>query len=181
MPSVVARCPSNLDDCNSAAKPYTGALLHFVTGGTPTHRAAAMSQLKIFRALIWSSLILAIIGALIDIVIPGLLPRTVALAGQGIESGSTDEIVLLAALVPLVIAAIVGIVAIFKLKPWARTFNMVVTVVGVLIMPLVGPTIQSGVATAFIEACQLSWGAVLAMAYFSEVSQYFESSKGQQA
>ena len=141
-----------------------------------------MKQLTIFRSLIWSSLILGTLGAVIDLVIPGLHPRIFEAAGHGIEPGSTAEIVLLIGLVPLVIAAIVGFVALLKLKPWARTFNMIVTVVAILITPFIGPTIQSGLATAIIEACQISWGAVLAMTYFSEVSQYFGASRnGQKA
>lgn len=56
----------------------------------------------------------------------------------------------------------------------ARTGYLILVIVFLFLTPLFGLRVQSGLESYFLDAVNILDGAVLAMAYFSKVSQYFQ-------
>jgi hypothetical protein len=58
----------------------------------------------------------------------------------------------------------------------ARTGYLILVLVFLFLTPLNGLRVQSGLESYFLDAVNILDGVVLAMAYFSKVSQYFQKS-----
>lgn len=74
--------------------------------------------------------------------------------------------------VALVIAGYVGL---FLLKRWGRALSLAMTVLALPLYLLTGPTLLSPIEAMLTDASTLVWGACLALAYFSPVSERFDS------
>ena len=81
--------------------------------------------------------------------------------------------VLLLMAIPLLFAWLAGLVGLFLIKRWGRGLSLYLTLLGLLIYPLTGPSIASGWSGGLSELAALSWGAALACAYFSPVAEAF--------
>lgn len=73
----------------------------------------------------------------------------------------------------LIIVWLAGLVGLFLFKRWGRTLSLYSTAAEFLIYPFQGPSLSSALEATFFEASILVWGAVLALAYFSSVSERF--------
>jgi hypothetical protein len=80
---------------------------------------------------------------------------------------------LAAVLVPWLVASIVSTIGLFFFWYWVRPFALVTAILGLAVSPLFGPELSSGWSSALLEASFLAWGAVLALAYYSPLSQSF--------
>jgi hypothetical protein len=71
------------------------------------------------------------------------------------------------------VAWIVGLIGLFYIKPWARSLSLYSTLAGFLLFPLSGPSLYSGIELALADGASILWGAILAISYFSPVSERF--------
>ena len=79
-------------------------------------------------------------------------------------------------LVLVIFAALLSsIVGLYRFKRWARPLALWTLAAEFVIYPFLGPTLESALENTFMFASSLSWGAVLALAYFSPpISSRFE-------
>lgn len=136
-----------------------------------------MSQTAIFRCVILASIVLAVLGPLLDLFMPGLIPQEFE---DAYDAYFTEEPQLWLALalgvfgLALIVGAVVGTVGLWLFKPWSRGFSFWLTVSSVVTYPFLGPVVYSGWALMLTEVAMMLWGAALAMAYFSELRLRFE-------
>jgi hypothetical protein len=65
-------------------------------------------------------------------------------------------------------------VGLFRFKRWARRLFLVLTLFGFVPILAMGPTVETGAATALAEAATLLSGIILALIYWSPVRDRFE-------
>ena len=85
------------------------------------------------------------------------------------------EWVLLAASFPFLVATLVSFVGLLLFKRWSRSLSVATSLVGLLLLPLFGPTVEPGVTTAFNYAAGMLYGALLAWAYSPPAAAWFEA------
>ena len=134
---------------------------------------------QLFRALMLASLALSILAFIIDITVPALVPEGVRFAEEQYWNGtSTAGLVFrLGLLLGYVIVSLVAFVGLYFFKQWARTANLVLSALLLLLAPALGHVVLSGLAQGLAEIALMLWGAVLALAYFSPISERFETSQ----
>lgn len=129
-----------------------------------------------FRALLLFSVSTGLASAFIDSLFPALIPDALSAAWER-ESPFDPDIetvwLLVALLVPWLVASVASTVGLFFYWHWARPTALIVAVLGLAVSPLLGPGLASGWSSALLEASFLSWGAVLALAYWSPIGQRF--------
>lgn len=133
---------------------------------------------QVFRGFMLASLVLSILAFIIDLTVPALVPEIVRLAEEQYWSNSSGAGLMLRAslFVLYVIASLVAFVGLYFFKRWARTTNLVLAALLIVIAPALGHIVLSGLAQGLGEIALLLWGAVLSLAYFSPLSQRFEAS-----
>ena len=80
-------------------------------------------------------------------------------------------------ILPLAIGSVAGLIGMFMFKPWARTFSLVFTVAGLILLPFMGTVVLSQVDYVMSELAAMVWGAILALAYYSPVSSLFSTAR----
>ena len=131
----------------------------------------------LFRLIVVIGFLMAIMGATLDAVIPDAVPRQLSDAYESFSNEALDANWYIAGALALVcgIGIFIATVGLYLFKPWARTAAVVVTIAALPLYVLLGPIVQSGWATMLIESSSTLWGVVLAMAYFSPLSERFQS------
>ena len=81
--------------------------------------------------------------------------------------------VLIALALPFLASYVASFVGLLKFRPHSRSLNIVVSAVGLIVLPLAGPTVEPGIATALLHASSMLYGAVLASAYHRPVAVWF--------
>ncbi len=76
-------------------------------------------------------------------------------------------------LLGFLVAVVTGLAGLFKYKAWGRTLSLYTTVAGLAAWPFLGSSLSSGLEASLNEAATLIWGAILALSYFSPVSERF--------
>ncbi|MCK7497350.1 MAG: hypothetical protein MZW92_46010 [Comamonadaceae bacterium] len=130
---------------------------------------------SLFRALLFGSLVLGLVGAMIDVLVPGLVPEVLwqAQAEAAGEEIRLADYVLMVAGVVLLVAAVVSVYGLYMFRRWAPLFSLLVTVATVPLYPLTGVSVSSGWAVGFTEVSMMLWGAVLAFAYAGPIRDRF--------
>jgi hypothetical protein len=139
------------------------------------------AEVRTLRILIILAFALALIGPLSDLFFPELVPKLLLDARDSYEQSQEWSLIeisvmLISALGGLLLAA-VSTIGLFMLKPWGRKVTLWLTVAAPFSYPLLGPTLESGWATACSIASSTIWGVVLAMTYFSDLTTHFDVSK----
>jgi hypothetical protein len=136
-----------------------------------------MNQATIFRFLVVTSIALAVLGALVDSIVPGLLPTVLEEAYEtyvAAEEPTMSHALTLGGLaLVLLIGTAVGTIGLLLFKPWGRQLSLWLSVLAMLSYPFLGPAVYSGWATMLTETSMMLWGAALAMAYFAEIKLRF--------
>jgi hypothetical protein len=124
-----------------------------------------------------ASLGLTILAFIIDITIPPLVPEEVRFAEEMYwnEMSSAGFAFRLGVFIVYVAASLVAFVGLYLFKRWARTANLVLAALIIVVWPAMGHVVLSGLAQGLGEIALLLWGAVLALAYFSPIRERFES------
>ena len=136
-----------------------------------------MQTVMMFRLLVVASLVLGLIGAFLDTIVPGVIPKVLEDAYKvytDTDEGWGTAVILGVAAIGLLVAGIAATVGLLQLKRWSRSLALWVTIGAFATHPLIGVTLQSGWAFVLTEVSTAMWGAVLAMAYYSELKTHFE-------
>lgn len=136
-----------------------------------------MNQTAIFRCFILASLLLAVLGSLVDLFMPGLFPPELEEAYDAYvleEPSLWLAIAMGVSALIFLVGMIVGTIGLLLFKSWGRTLSFWLTIVSVAAYPFLGPVLYSGWTLMLTEVGIMLWGAALAMAYFSELKLRFE-------
>jgi hypothetical protein len=131
---------------------------------------------RLFRALIVASTAIGLAGGLIDFLVPGLLPEVLAEA-QGQWAGAYDPSAswgISAYFLGLLAGGIAATVGLFLFRRWARSLALWLTLLSLPAYVFFGAEARSGWAAMLMDSSWMMWGAVLGMAYFSEVRRRFD-------
>lgn len=130
-------------------------------------------SIKAFRVLLVAHLVALLASGGVDF-IPGAIPAALEQAYLDLPQPIiVGHVVLLVLALPLLVAWLAGIVGLFLMKRWARGLSLYLTLLGLLMYPVLGPSIASGWNSALSELSALLWGAALACAYFSPLAEAF--------
>lgn len=129
-----------------------------------------------FRGLVITSLVLTAAASVIDWLFPSFISQALADALHNeppSEFIETRPFLALAVFLPWTLAAVASTIGLLFFKRWARVVALYSTLIGFAFYPFFGATVSSALASALSEASFLLWGAVLALAYFSPISERF--------
>ncbi|HEY9405327.1 MAG TPA: hypothetical protein VIQ24_21935 [Pyrinomonadaceae bacterium] len=73
----------------------------------------------------------------------------------------------------ILIGYIITSVGLYRFRPWAKKLFLPLNIIALLLMPLHGPSVMTGWASAFNGLNFLVGGGVLFLVYLSPVSQMF--------
>jgi len=73
----------------------------------------------------------------------------------------------------LLVPWLVALVGLFHFKWWSRSLALYSTLASLLIYPFVGADLSSGIESGLYEAHSILWGVILAISYFSPLSDRF--------
>lgn len=129
-----------------------------------------------FRILIVCSILLGFASSLLDLLLPGLLSGELAAAieNEPLPALFDDQAVVVGiASVVALIAGIASTIGLFLFRHWGRSASLWLSFAALLLYPLFGATVYSGWAASLFELSSMTWGAVLALAYFSPLAARF--------
>jgi hypothetical protein len=87
---------------------------------------------------------------------------------------NTEHIwIILAVAVPLLAAAVAGVIGLYLFKRWGRTLSLYITGISLILNLLIGPTLSTPLENMFLDTSMLLWGAILALSYYSALSSRF--------
>jgi hypothetical protein len=128
-----------------------------------------------FRMLVWLHIALIFAGIGAAFVPNSISPELLAAyESEPLPWGTENEWLLFAFAVLLLVLWVAAFIGLLLLKRWGRTLALCATALTLIALPTFGPTLSTGLETALIEAAATCWGAVLALAYFSDVRVNFE-------
>jgi hypothetical protein len=124
------------------------------------------------------SLALTVLAFITDLIFPRLVPEGLRFAEEAYWNEMPTGVFTfrLVVFIAYVVASLVAFVGLYRFNRWARSANLVLTGLIVLFAPAMGHILLSGVAQGLADLALLLWGAVLALAYFSSISQRFGAS-----
>ena len=139
---------------------------------------------RLFRLLIVACISTGVIAMLINL-IPGAIPESLSKAEQALQTTESVNfkigdavygIALLFSLL-LLIAQLIGFCGMYFFKPWSRKLTFVTACISFPMAMFTGPTVLSAYAEPLVELSYNLWGAVMALAYYSSISENFTASK----
>ncbi len=131
-------------------------------------------SVKTFRVLLVAHLVALIASVGVDF-LPGAIPEELERAYHDLQQTVlVGHLVLMVLAVPLLLAWMVGVIGLFLTRSWARGLSSYLTLLGLFMYPVLGPSILSAWGSALSELAALLWGAVLACSYFSPVAVAFD-------
>ena len=138
-----------------------------------------MNQTTLFRFLVLASIAVAVLGSLVDSIVPGLLPTPLEDAYETYLATEEPSMSLALTLggftIVLLLGTLVGTVGLLLFKPWGRPLSLWTSVLAMFSYPFIGPVLCSGWAAMLTETSMMLWGAALAMAYFADIKVRFET------
>lgn len=129
-----------------------------------------------FRGLIVCSVLFAVAAGVVDALCPSLIPQSVVAALEKETATSifeTNPFAFLAFSLPWLIAVLASTIGLLFFKPWARPMALYSTLFGFISYSFLSPELSSPVASALTEASAMTWGAILALAYYSPLRENF--------
>jgi len=129
----------------------------------------------VFRVLLLASFLAAIATTRIDHMFPNLVaPEFQALRdGPRLANDFTNSAIFLGLGLLCLGSGVVSSIGLFFFKSWARPLAIFSTIVGLPVYVLGGQFVTSGWAEAFEQLSLQFGGAVIAMAYWSPLSERF--------
>ena len=129
-----------------------------------------------FRWVITASIVASILGIIADFIMEASLPeplRDYLNAQSEADLTTRDAIVAVVSLLFLV-AWVVAIIGLYCFWQFARPLMVIVLIGSIIISVVIGPTVQSGLTTAFAVVDTLLSGMILALIYTTPVRTWFE-------
>lgn len=136
------------------------------------------AAVTLFRALLVASVASAVLGGLIDVIFPGLIPEPLVKTIKALPATPMPALVLASALFLVTFGGtITAIVGLYFFQPWSRKLAVIMTLLGLLFAPLLGLSVRSGWSALFLEISTTLWGAILAMSFVSSLNERFETKR----
>ena len=132
-----------------------------------------------FRWVITASIVASILGIIADFIMEASLPeplRDYLNAQSEADLTTRDAIVAVVSLLFLV-AWVVAIIGLYCFWQFARPLMVIVLIGGIIVSVVIGPTVQSGLASAFYYVDTVLSGMILALSYTTPVRTWFEKSE----
>ena len=135
-----------------------------------------MKPESIFRWLLAISIILTLLGLILEYTTSPLLPPAVqeVLDAEMQAEITTGDLIMLAIGLPALAVLLAGYIGLFLLKPWGRACFIFSSIAIYLITPLLGSFLMTGVAYMSYDLASVCIGAIVAMAYLSPVKDIIE-------
>ncbi|HJQ59524.1 MAG TPA: hypothetical protein VJ890_21635 [Vineibacter sp.] len=129
-----------------------------------------------FRVLLTVNAVLFAAGMLVDdIVPPGFSEALLAAYGDRFywfDNHYWPSVVMFGLLIGIIVASYVGL---YLFKRWGRSVALLASLASIATYLVYGVTLTSGLQGALLEAGTLLFGANIALAYYSQVSERFDS------
>jgi hypothetical protein len=134
-----------------------------------------MNQLRVFRVLVWTQIATVVLSTAASFRLERTLPAALQAylheqenAPLGALEMATvfSAVLLLAALV----VAWIALLRFWRIAPW---LYLATTVVGLVLVLATGPSVTTAIETLFDAASSIMGGAILAMAFFSDLRAKF--------
>jgi hypothetical protein len=87
---------------------------------------------------------------------------------------TTTEWIALGLALPILAGALASFIGMLTFQRYSRPLSIGVSLVAVVTLPLFGPTVEPGIATALNLLSSMLYGAVIAISYYPPVSNWFE-------
>ena len=136
-----------------------------------------MNQLRLFRVLVWAQIGLVVLAIAASLRLEKTLPETLQayLRAQQDAPFTSKDAILTAAGIPLLAAMVVAWIALlrsWRIGPW---FYLGTTVAGIVLALATGPSVTTAIETTLDTASSVIAGAIIAMAFFSDVAARFRA------
>ncbi len=136
-----------------------------------------MNQLRLFRVLVSAQIGLVVLAIAASVRLEKTLPQALQayLRAQQDAPFVSKDAVLIAAGIPLLAAMVVAWIALlrfWRIGPW---FYLATTVGGFVLTLATGPSVATAIETALDTASSVIAGAIIAMAFFSDVAGRFRA------
>ncbi|EIU7613867.1 hypothetical protein MOU97_004344 [Vibrio vulnificus] len=138
-----------------------------------------MSSSSLFRLVLITGLIVAIIGAVAGISLSDSLPTILQDYLAQVENedmSSGRSIFFLLAMLAVLLLLPISTIGLWKFKSWARSLYVVITVAFIPFYPLTGPVVMNGWEAMFSDIAFILDGVLLTMMFTGEVGQKFRPS-----
>ena len=129
-----------------------------------------------YRALIAVSILLGLAGGALDVLVPSLLPQAFTTAME-VEDPFASPVLLQVTLVAAV-ATLAAVIGLWLFRPWAPRWALLTSVLGMPICVLQGANAFSGWSMMLVDLSSMTWGAVLALTFFSPLRGRFAHAPG---
>ena len=129
-----------------------------------------------FRWVITASIVATTLGIMADFIMLASLPeplRDYLNAQSEADLTIRDAIVAVVSLLFLV-AWVVAIIGLYCFWQFARPLMVICCIGGIIVSVAIGPTVQSGLTTAFYDVSTILSGMILALIYTTPVRTWFE-------
>jgi hypothetical protein len=129
-----------------------------------------------YRALIAVSILLGLAGGALDVLVPSLLPQAFTTAME-VEDPFASPVLLQVTLVAAV-ATLAAVIGLWLFRPWAPRWALLASVLGMPICVQQGANAFSGWSMMLVDLSSMTWGAVLALTFFSPLRGRFAHAPG---
>ena len=131
-----------------------------------------------FYLLLSLSIIFPIMSVMASVVFPNENIELTYSFIEELESANTGypdmDMLLVPVTIVLLVILIATYVGLFLFKPWARLLFVLGLVVSIPTYFMDGLFVSSGLEQLLYDACLLTYGAIIAVAYYSPVKHFFE-------
>ena len=132
-----------------------------------------------FRWVITASIVATTLGIMADFIMLASLPEPLRdyLNAQSEADLTIRETIVAVVSLLFLVAWVVAIIGLYCFWQFARPLMVIVLIGSIIISVVIGPTIQSGLTTAFYDVGTLLSGMILALIYTTPVRTWFEKSE----
>ena len=137
-----------------------------------------MQITSLFRIVLISSLVAAIVGIVAGINLTDTLPvvlQNYLIQIENEEMSGLEAIITIIALVALLIILPISTIGLWKFKSWARTLFVTLSIITIPFYPILGPVVMNSWEAVFNDLAVLLEGVLIAMMFFGPISEKFKS------
>ncbi len=129
-----------------------------------------------FRVVLASSVAAAVVGIITMVLSEASLPFELQryVSKQSAGPISARDLIMLVIWVPAMVLSLIAAIGMFFFWRPARMLALIGTLLALAAVPFSSPIVATGIATLFNEISSISWGMVLALAYWSPIATRFE-------
>jgi len=131
-----------------------------------------------FRVILASSVAAGIVGIIVTVLSEASLPFELQsyMSRQSDGPFSEQDILGFVIWVPAMVISLIAAIGMFFFWRPARVLALIGTLLALVALPFSEPFVATGLATLFNEGSSILWGMVLALAYWSPLTQRFARS-----